>query len=72
MFSSNMYVHNICVGEDSAVSVETCYGLDGLGIDSWWGRDFLQPSTPALGPTQPPIQWILGLLRRDKEARVWY
>jgi hypothetical protein len=27
---------------------------------SRWGRDFQQPSRPALGPTQPPIQWVLG------------
>ena len=27
----------------------TRYGLDGLGIESWWGRDFPHPSRPALG-----------------------
>jgi hypothetical protein len=29
--------------------------LDGPGIESRWGRDFPQPSRPALGLTQPPI-----------------
>jgi hypothetical protein len=43
------------VGRDSSVGIATCYGLDGPGIESRWWRDFPQPSSPALGPTQPPI-----------------
>jgi len=40
------------MGRDSSVSLTTGYGLDGPGIESRWGRDFLHPSRPALGPTQ--------------------
>jgi len=49
------------MGQDSSVGIATCYGLDGPGIEFRWGQDFLHLSRPALGPTQPPIQWIPGL-----------
>jgi hypothetical protein len=45
-----------CIDRDSAVGISTRDGLDCLGIESWWGQDFLHPSKPTLGPTQPPIQ----------------
>jgi hypothetical protein len=56
----------VCVpscGRDSAVSIATRYGLDGPGIESWWGWDFTHPSRLALGPAQPPTQRAPGLSR---------
>jgi hypothetical protein len=48
-------------GQGSSVVIATHYRLDGPGIESLWGRDFLHPSSPALGGTQTPIQGALIL-----------
>ena len=63
------FIIPLCVGRDSSVGIATRYGLDGLGIESRWGRDFPHPSRPALGPTQPLIQWVPGL-SREQSGRV--
>jgi hypothetical protein len=41
----------------SSVGIATGYGLDDPGIESQWGEIF-RPSRPALGLTQPPVQWV--------------
>jgi hypothetical protein len=56
-------VNNKFCGPGSVVSIATGYGLDGSGIESRWGRDYPHLSRPALGPTQPRMQWVPGLSR---------
>jgi len=53
---------------DSSAGIANCYGLDGPGIESQWGRDFPHPSRPALGPTQLPINWVSALFSLGKAA----
>jgi hypothetical protein len=58
-------------GRDSSVGIATSYGLEGPRIESWWGWDFPHPSRPALGSTQPPIQWVPALFPGGKAAGAW-
>jgi hypothetical protein len=55
------YLYNSWPG--SSAGIATGYGLDGSGIECRWGRDFLHLSSPAVGPTQPPVQWVPGIFR---------
>jgi hypothetical protein len=50
-------------GPGSLAGIATGYGLDGPGIESRRGRDFPHLFRPALGSTQPPVLWVLGLSR---------
>ena len=40
------------VGQDSSVSIATCYGLAGVGMKSRWWRDFPHLPRVDVGPTQ--------------------
>jgi len=57
---SNIFVPTV-LGRDSSVDVATGYGMDDPGIESLWGRDFPQQSTPALRHIQSLVQWVQGL-----------
>jgi len=47
-------LHQIIPG--SSVSIATDYGLDGPGLNPG-GDEIFRLSRPALGPTQPLVQW---------------
>ena len=55
-------------GSQDIFGIATRYGLEGPGLEPWWGRDFLHPTRPAPRPSQPPVQWVLGFLSRCKAA----
>jgi hypothetical protein len=63
-FTSSYYQQYYWPG--SIVGIATGYGLDSPGIESRSGRDILHLSRPALGPTQPPVQW--GKKRPGRDA----
>jgi hypothetical protein len=76
--SDSMTDLKVVMSRGSAVGIATGYGLDDrevrfrVSVESRIGN-FSIPLRPALGPTQPPIQWVLGALspgvkRQGREA----
>jgi hypothetical protein len=59
------------VGRDSSISIATRYRLDSPGIESRWRQDFMLPTRPSLGPTQPPIQSYRVPFPGCKAVMVW-
>jgi len=64
---THTHTYSVCVG------IATRCGLDSPGIESQRQKAFSHLTRPALGPTQPPIQWVLGLSRGGgcKTVGVW-
>ena len=50
----------MCCEPGSSVGIATDYRLGGPGSNPG-GNEIFRPSKPALGPTQPPVKWVLGL-----------
>jgi hypothetical protein len=69
---------NVTCGRVSVVGIATGYGLDDArsrssSPDRVKNFLFAMSSRPALGPTQPPIQWVpgdlsTGVKRQEREA----
>ena len=59
-------------GRDNSVRIATTLGLDGPEIESRWKRNLPHPSRPALGITQPPVQWVPGFFPGGKAAGAWH
>ena len=56
-------------GPGSVFGIATGYGLDGLGIESRWGRDFPHLSTPAHGAHLASCTMGTGSLPGVKSGR---
>jgi len=64
---THTHIYEYC-GPGSSVSIATKYGLEGPGSNPG-GDEIFRPSRPALGPSQPPEQWVPCLSREYSVPR---
>ena len=59
------------MGQDSSVGIVTRYGLDGPGIESWWGDKIFHVCPD--WPWGPPAYYTMGTgsLSRGQAAGEW-
>jgi hypothetical protein len=67
----NFKSKDFLMSQDSSIGVVTDYGLDGWGSIPGRGEIFLfsTVSRPALGPSQPPVQWVMGAPSRGRVSK---
>jgi hypothetical protein len=61
---------NVCRSRDSVVGIATRYGLEGPGIESWWGEIFRTYPDRRRGPPRP-CKMGTGSFPLVKEAEAW-
>ena len=57
-------------GSGISIGIATDDGLDGPSSKPG-GNEIFRPSTPALGLTQPPVQWVPGFFPGVEAAGPW-